>query len=69
MIFHFEYRGALHRAHASDAVEREEERRISTEQPTFTEEEYTERLEHCLGRFTYKEFEIHHLLSAGAQDM
>jgi len=55
---HFEYKGALHRAHARDAVEREEERRIKREQPAFTEEEYRERLEYYLSRIPYKELKM-----------
>lgn len=55
---HFEYKSALHRAHARDAVEREEERRIRRGQPAFTEEEYTERLEYYLGRIPYKELKM-----------
>ena len=51
---HFEYKSALHRAHARDAVEREEERRIRRGRPAFTEEEYRERLEYYLGRIPYK---------------
>jgi hypothetical protein len=51
---HFEYKSALHRAHARDAVEREEERRIRREQPAFSEEEYKERLEYYLSRIPYK---------------
>ena len=55
---HFEYKSALHRAHARDAVEREEERRIKRGQPAFTEEEYRERLEYYLGRIPYKEVKM-----------
>lgn len=55
---HFEYKSALHRAHARDAVEREEERRIRRGQPAFTEEEYNERLEYCLGKIPYKELKM-----------
>ena len=51
---HFEYKSALHRAHARDAVEREEERRIRRGQPAFSEEEYNERLEYYLSRIPYK---------------
>ena len=39
---HYEYKSALHRAHARDSVEREEERRIKKGRPAFTEEEYKE---------------------------
>ena len=55
---HFEYKSALHRAHARDAVEREEERRIKRGLPAFTEEEYRERLEYYLGRIPYKELKM-----------
>jgi len=55
---HFEYKSALHRAHARDAVEREEERRIKQGQPAFTEEEYQERLVYYLGRIPYKELKM-----------
>jgi hypothetical protein len=51
---HFEYKSALHRAYARDAVEREEERQISGGKPAYTEEEYTERLEYFLSRIPYK---------------
>ena len=51
---HFEYKSALHRAHARDAVEREEERRIRRDKPAYTEEEYHERLEYYLSRIPYK---------------
>lgn len=51
---HFEYKSALHRAHARDSVEKEEERRIGRGHPAFTEEEYDERLEYYLSRIPYK---------------
>jgi len=51
---HFEYKSALHRAHARDVVEREEERRIRKGQPAYTEEEYSELLEYYLSRIPYK---------------
>ena len=51
---HFEYKSALHRAHARDSVERAEERRIIKGQPAYTEEEYNERLEYYLSRIPYK---------------
>ena len=51
---HFEYKSALHRAHARDAVEREEERRIRRGQPAFSAEEYNEHLEYYLSRIPYK---------------
>jgi len=49
-----EYKTALLRAFARDAVEREEEKRIKKGQGTFTEEEYTERLEYYFSRIPYK---------------
>jgi hypothetical protein len=55
---HFEYKNALHRAHARDTVEREEERRIRRGQPAFTEEEYAKRLEYYLGHIPYKELKM-----------
>lgn len=51
---HFEYKSALHRAHARDVVERLEERRIRRGQPAFTEQEYNELLEYYLARIPYK---------------
>lgn len=55
---HFEYKSALHRAHAKDAVERDEERRIKQGLPAFTEEEYRERLAFYLERIPYKELKM-----------
>ena len=51
---HFEYKSALHRAHARDSAEKEEERRIAKGQPAYTTEEYAARLEHYLSRIPYK---------------
>ena len=51
---HFEYKSALHRAHARDSVEREEEKRIIKGQPAYTEEAYASRLEYYLSRIPYK---------------
>lgn len=51
---HFEYKSALHRAHAKDSVEKEEEKRIIKGQPAYTEEEYARRLEYYLSRIPYK---------------
>lgn len=51
---HFEYKSALHRAHARDLVEREEEKRISRGLPAFSEEEYNQGLEYYLSRIPYK---------------
>jgi hypothetical protein len=51
---HFGYKSALHRAHARDAVEKDEERRIGRGQPAFSEEEYAERLDYYLNRIPYK---------------
>jgi hypothetical protein len=55
---HFEYKSALHRAHARDAAEREEERRIKQGGPAFTEEQYRERLAYYLSRIPYKELKM-----------
>ena len=51
---HAAYKTALHRAHARDSVETEEERRIRKGQPALTEEEYSELLEYYLSRIPYK---------------
>jgi len=51
---HYEYKSALHRAHARDTVEREEERRIRRGKPAFTEKEYAELLNYYLSRIPYK---------------
>jgi len=51
---HFEYKSALHRAHARDMVEVEEEKRIGRGKPAYTEEEYLERLRYFLDRIPYK---------------
>ncbi len=55
---HAEYKAALHRAHARDAVERAEERRIKRGQPAFTEEEYQDSLQYYLERIPYKELKM-----------
>ena len=55
---HFEYKSTLHRAHARDATERDEEGRIRRGQPAFTEGEYRERLEYYLSRIPYKELKM-----------
>jgi len=49
-----EYKSALLRAFARDAVEREEEKRIKKARGSFTEEEYTERLDYYFSRIPYK---------------
>ena len=51
---HFEYKSALHRAHARHAAEREEERRIKRDRPAFSEKEYAERLQYFLSHIPYK---------------
>jgi len=51
---HGEYKDALHRAHARDAVEREEERRIRRGEKAYTEEDYNRRLGKQLERIPYK---------------
>lgn len=55
---HFEYKSALHRAHARDAAERDEERRIRKGLPAYSEEEYNDRLRHYLSRIPYKLFKM-----------
>jgi len=50
----FEYKSALHRAHARDRAERDEEKQIRAGKPAFTEEEYAERLEYYLSRIPLK---------------
>jgi len=49
-----EYKSALLRAFARDAVEREEGKRIKKGRGSFTEEEYTERLDYYFSRIPYK---------------
>jgi hypothetical protein len=49
-----EYKSALLRAFARDAVEREEERRIKKGGTAFSEEEYAEHLEYYFNRIPYK---------------
>ncbi len=49
-----EYKTALLRAFARDAVEIEEEKRIKKGRGSFTEEEYAERLEYYFSRIPYK---------------
>ena len=51
---HFQYKSALHRAHAQDVVEREEETLMKRGRPAYTEEEYLERLRYFLDRIPYK---------------
>jgi hypothetical protein len=49
-----EYKSALHRVHARDAVELEVERRIRTGGTVYTEAEYADRLKYYLSRIAYK---------------
>jgi len=52
---HFEYKSALHGAHARGTVEREEEKRqIRKSKPAYSEDEYNERLQYYLNRIPYK---------------
>jgi hypothetical protein len=51
---HYEYKSALHRAHARDSVEIEEEKRIRNGGSAYTEEEYAARLQYYLSRIPYK---------------
>ena len=53
-----EYKEALRRAHARDAVEREEEKGIKRGRPAYTEEEYDERYRHFLERIPYKLYKM-----------
>lgn len=55
---HFEYKSALHRAHARDAVEREEEKRIKRGKSAATKDDYCERLKYFLGRIPYKLYKL-----------
>ena len=55
---HAEYKSALHRAYATDAVERDEEKRINRGLPAFSESEFNERLQHYLDRIPYKLFKM-----------
>ncbi len=55
---HFEYKNALHRAYARDAVEKEEEKRIRRGLAAFSEGGYNERLQHYLARIPYKLFNM-----------
>lgn len=55
---HFEYKSALHRAHARDLVEREEEKCISQGLPAFSEEDYNLWMKHYLSRIPYKLLEM-----------
>jgi hypothetical protein len=50
----FEYKRALHRSWAEDAVERENKERIKRGLPIYTEEEFAERAEYYLARIPYK---------------
>ena len=50
----FHYKAALHRSHARDSVEREEERRIRKGGTAYTEVEHTERLGYFLTRIPLK---------------
>ncbi len=52
-IFYY-YKLALHRAYAQDAVDFENERRISHGSPIYSEDEYRERVDHLLSRIPYK---------------
>ena len=57
---HAEYKSALHRAHARDAVERLEESRIRRGLPALTDEEYARLLEIYLAHIPYKELKMKH---------
>jgi hypothetical protein len=51
---HFEYKNALHRAHARDLVEKEEENQIRNGGPAYTEEQFTARLAYYLSHIPHK---------------
>ena len=51
---HDEYKSAIHRSHARDTVEKEEEKRILNGGRAYTEEEYAMRLKYYLARIPYK---------------
>jgi hypothetical protein len=51
---HFEYKKALHRAYAKEAVEKEEERRFRKGLPAYSQDGYNERLQYYLSRILYK---------------
>lgn len=53
-----EYKEALHRARARNAVENEEEKRIKRGKPAYTEEEYDGRYRHFLERIPYKLYKM-----------
>ena len=55
---HSEYKEALHRAHARDVVEREEEKRIKHGKPAYSEEEYEGRYRYFLERIPYKLYKM-----------
>jgi len=50
----YNYKLALHRAYAEDAVDREQERRVKRGKGVYTEEEYAERVEWYLSQLPYK---------------
>lgn len=53
-----EYKEALHRARARNAVENEEERRIKRGRSAYTEEEYEGRYRYFLERIPYKLYKM-----------
>jgi hypothetical protein len=52
-IFYY-YKSALHTAYAEDAVGRENDRRVRAGLGPYTADEYVERVDHILGRISYK---------------
>jgi len=50
----YHYKKALHKAYCDDAIAWENEERIRKGKPIYTEQEYTERLEHLMSRIPYK---------------
>ena len=55
---HFEYKSALHRAHASDAAVRDEEKRARREKRPINPERIEAMTEFYLGRIPYKELKM-----------
>ena len=57
---HYEYKSALHRAHAQDAAVREEEERARREKRPISPEKIEERTQFYLERIPYKELKMRH---------
>jgi len=52
----YQYKIALHKSYAEDAIAYENEERIKQDKPIYTDEEYQERLAYFMGRMPYKLF-------------